>query len=55
MNDASWVYDAETLCELERRARSFRKKWETTEQKAVSALFRHIESSTRYFQLPKDQ
>ena len=55
MNDASWVYDAETLGELERRARSFRKKWESREQRAVRTLFRHLEASTRYFQLPKSQ
>jgi transposase-like protein len=55
MNDASWVYDAETLSELERRARNFRKKWEPREQKAVRTLFRHLEASTHYFQLPKSQ
>ena len=53
MDDASWVYDAATLRELERRARQFRKKWESREQKAVRTLFRHLEASTRYFQLPK--
>ncbi len=55
MDDASWVYDAETLGELERRAGNFREKWETREQKAVRTLFRHLEASTHYFQLPKDQ
>lgn len=55
MDDASWVYDAETLSELERRARSFRKKWETREQSAVRTLFRHLEASTHYFQLPHEQ
>ncbi len=55
MDDASWVYDAETLSELERRAGNFWEKWETREQKAVRTLFRHLEASTHYFQLPKDQ
>jgi transposase-like protein len=52
MADASWVYDAETLGELERRAREFRKKWEAREQRAVGILVRHLEASTRYFRLP---
>jgi putative transposase len=55
MGDASHVYDAETLGELERRARSFRKKWESREPNAVRTLFRHLEASTRYFQLPREQ
>ena len=55
MDDASWVYDAETLSELESRAGSFREKWETREQRAVRTLLRHLEASTHYFQLPKDQ
>ena len=55
MDDASWVYDADTLGELERRARNFRKKWEPREQRAVRTLFRHLEASTHYFQLPKSQ
>jgi transposase-like protein len=55
MRDASWVYDAETLGELERRAKSFRKKWETRERGAVRTLFRHLEASTHYFQLPREQ
>jgi transposase-like protein len=55
MSDASRVYDAETLGELERRARSFRKKWESREPRAVRTLFRHLEASTRYFQLPREQ
>jgi len=55
MDDASWVYDAESLGELERRAGNFREKWQARERKAVRTLFRHLEASTHYFQLPKDQ
>lgn len=53
MADASWVYDADELRELERRANEFRKKWEDREQSAVRTLFRHLTASTKYFQLPK--
>ena len=55
MDDASWVYDAENLSELERRAKNFRKKWETREQGAVRSLLRHLEASPHYFQLPREQ
>lgn len=53
MSDASWVYDADDLRELERRAHEFRKTWEAREQSAVNTLFRHLTASTNYFQLPQ--